>query len=85
MKKTLMGSLVLLAAAWMLQSCESSPEALNLDAAEAIRLRNVGRFERIVDESGATICGREPIRAAKQRVSAAAEKVAKFKLKVVND
>lgn len=54
MKKTLMGSLVLLAAAWMLQSCESSPEALNLDA-------------------------------AKQRVSAAAEKVAKFKLKVVND
>ncbi|MBR3444111.1 MAG: hypothetical protein IKG96_10720 [Bacteroidaceae bacterium] len=32
MKKTLMGSLVLLAAAWMLQSCESTPEALNLDA-----------------------------------------------------
>lgn len=32
MKKTLMGSLVLLTAAWMLQSCESTPEAINLDA-----------------------------------------------------
>ncbi|MBQ9362678.1 MAG: hypothetical protein IJT97_04555 [Bacteroidaceae bacterium] len=32
MKKALMGSFVLLTAAWMLQSCESTPEAINLDA-----------------------------------------------------
>ena len=46
------------------QETEAKTRALNLDAADAIRLRDVGRFERIVDESGATICGREPIRAA---------------------
>ncbi len=46
------------------QDTEAKTRALNLDAADAIRLRDTARFERIVDESGATICGREPIRAA---------------------
>ncbi len=46
------------------QDTEAKTRALNLDAAEAVRLRDAGRFERIVNESGATICGREPIRAA---------------------
>jgi len=43
---------------------EAKTRALNLDAADAICRRDTGRFERIVNESGATICGREPIRAA---------------------
>ena len=43
---------------------EAKARELNLDAADAICRRDAGRFERIVDESGATICGREPIRAA---------------------
>ncbi|MBP5585378.1 MAG: AmmeMemoRadiSam system protein B [Lentisphaeria bacterium] len=46
------------------QDTEEKTRALNLDAADAIRLGDTARFERIVDESGATICGREPIRAA---------------------
>lgn len=46
------------------QDTEAQTRALNLDAADAIRLRDTARFKRIVDESGATICGREPIRAA---------------------
>ena len=43
---------------------EAKTRALNLDAADAICRRDAERFERIVNESGATICGREPIRAA---------------------
>ena len=46
------------------EETEAKTRALNLDAADAICKRDAGRFERIVDESGATICGREPIRAA---------------------
>ena len=46
------------------QDTEANTRALNLDAAEAISRRDTARFERILDESGATICGREPIRAA---------------------
>ncbi len=46
------------------QDTEAKTRALNLDAADAICKRDIARFERIVDESGATICGREPIRAA---------------------
>ena len=46
------------------QDTEAKTRKLNLDAADAICKRDVARFERIVDESGATICGREPIRAA---------------------
>jgi len=51
------------------QDTEAKVRALNLDAADAIRLRDTARFERIVDESGATICGREPIRAALRMLS----------------
>ena len=46
------------------QDTEAKTRALNLDAADAICRHDTARFERIVDESGATICGREPIRAA---------------------
>ena len=46
------------------QDTEAKTRALNLDAADAVCQRDIARFERIVDESGATICGREPIRAA---------------------
>jgi hypothetical protein len=46
------------------QDAEAKTRALNLDAADAIVRRDTARFERIVNESGATICGREPIRAA---------------------
>ena len=46
------------------QDTEAKTRALNLDAADAISRRDTARFERIVNESGATICGREPIRAA---------------------
>ena len=46
------------------QDTEAKTRALNLDAADAICRRDTARFERIVNESGATICGREPIRAA---------------------
>ena len=46
------------------EETEAKTRALNLEAADAICRRDAGRFERIVDESGATICGREPIRAA---------------------
>lgn len=46
------------------QDTEAKTRAINLDAADAICKRAPARFERIVDESGATICGREPIRAA---------------------
>ncbi len=45
------------------QDTEAKTRALNLDAADAIAHRDTARFERILDESGATICGREPIRA----------------------
>jgi len=43
---------------------EAKTRELNLSAADAICRRDTAGFERIVDESGATICGREPIRAA---------------------
>ena len=43
---------------------EAKTRKLNLDAADAICRRDTAGFERIVNESGATICGREPIRAA---------------------
>ena len=46
------------------EDTEAKTRALNLDAADAIRRRDTARFERIVNESGATICGREPIRVA---------------------
>jgi len=46
------------------QDTEAKTRALNLDAADAICRRDAARFERIVNESGATICGREPIRVA---------------------
>ena len=46
------------------QDTEAKTRALNLDAADAIARHDTARFERILDESGATICGREPIRAA---------------------
>ena len=46
------------------QDTEAKTRALNLDAADAICRRDAARFERILNESGATICGREPIRAA---------------------
>jgi len=46
------------------EDTEAKTRKLNLDAAEAIRRRDTAAFERIVNESGATICGREPIRAA---------------------
>ena len=46
------------------EDTEAKTRKLNLDAAEAIRKRDTAGFERIVNESGATICGREPIRAA---------------------
>ena len=48
----------------VMKNTEAKTRALNLDAADAICRRDAARFERIVDESGATICGREPIRAA---------------------
>lgn len=43
---------------------EAKSRELNLDAADAICKRDAARFERIVNESGATICGRDPIRVA---------------------
>ena len=46
------------------QDTEAKTRALSLDAADAVCRRDTARFERIVDDSGATICGREPIRAA---------------------
>jgi len=46
------------------EDTEAKTRTLNLDAADAISRRDTARFEHIVDESGATICGREPIRAA---------------------
>lgn len=46
------------------EDTEAKTRALNLDAADAICKRDIQRFERLMNETGATICGREPIRAA---------------------
>ena len=46
------------------EDTEAKTRALNLDAANAICKRDIPRFERLMNETGATICGREPIRAA---------------------
>lgn len=46
------------------EDTEAKTRKLNLDAADAVCRRDAAAFERIVNESGATICGREPIRAA---------------------
>ena len=46
------------------EDTEAKTRKLNLDAADAVCKRDVAAFERIVNGSGATICGREPIRAA---------------------
>lgn len=46
------------------EKTEEKTRELNLDAADAICRRDTRRFEHIVDDTGATICGREPIRVA---------------------
>ena len=52
------------------QDTEAKTRKLNLDAADAICKRDIPAFERLMNETGATICGREPIRAAMRMLPA---------------
>ncbi|MBR1521872.1 MAG: hypothetical protein IJ635_11630 [Bacteroidaceae bacterium] len=50
MKKTLMGSLLLLAATWMLQSCDSTPESVSINAADIEVIGANDNQLKVVDE-----------------------------------